>query len=330
MDGPFLVVHIRREMERTSCGCAVSKQIVEVLAVSEIKSQFLQPAFHAPIHFCHKIRPGTAAVASVQNSREGAGEPVRNLLQVFEKTFREHEHGHVAANAIAMLRDILKFPREARPGRRDQTRLIGPSPATGENTDRARGQRLKVRRHFFRPDKNQTDCYETAVRFPGCNIPDVPRPRGDPVQCGWEQNPGSVRFCGHEVFHAPHPDRPRCQYADRENNCESNTAIPPPGPASNRAGRDHIAGKAMIRFERFLRPITTTLPDTHQPDEVKSQARKLVPIAIRDVSERQFASIAPGKGFQPHPGIDFIEVRMGAQRELLDVIGWAVHGVREG
>ena len=72
------------------------------------------------------------------------------------------------------------------------------------------------------------------------------------------------------------------------------------------------------------------LPYTHQPDQVKAEARKLVPIAIRDIREGQFASIAPGKGFQPHPCIDFIEVRMGAQRELLNLTGWAVHGIREG
>ena len=288
----------------------VQEAIVEALVIREIKSQLLQPVLQIPVDF------GEQQESRHRRSRLhpefGAGQGRRDQLAPgpFED-FGQHEHRHVAADAVGVLGQRLQLAdhgpacfglgivelRDVGPRRKIRVAAARDEPHALVRRDGPKSRRITPYRLLRCVDE------PIGVRGdPWMIEPDVIRDEIDD-----QLHPSRMELGAHLVQLLHRPDV-RIRLVRRNAVRGADDSVGPP------AGKHAIVCGQQARVrERDLPAERAAPPHAHQVDCVHAAVAKGIPLFVGHRPERDPPAVAARQRLQPGPGIDFVEMRVGAQ-----------------
>ena len=305
-DHPLLVGKIRQEVQTHVLGSPVFHPVVEFLVVAEVEALLLQLPLQVPVGLGDELELRPLRLDRRDERRPVVvGRPCSGPRAPGALEDRvQHEHGHVAADAVALpgdLRDRLdhRLPEPRLKG--VELEHIGPRREEGVP---AAGKHLSARLDEGR---------RIVPRVVGVPLDEVFRVIADP---------GVVRsdVVGHEI-----EDEPHAALCERFPGCcePLRTAeVPIDDVAAHAVGRADIVlrrevgkGAAEVLEEPLvshgdLDPGGAPLPDAHEPDGVKAVSGDGIPLLRRNRGEIHRPLVFPAQISQPDPGVDLVDDRV--------------------
>ena len=295
-------------------GLAVAQRIVKALVVGELEAESLNGRFAVPVDFGEPDK-------FVRESGDGfAPEFARRRLAPGEErapgareNVVQNEHGHVATDAVAVIGDFAELGDER--GARGGFEIIElDNVAPSREVGIAAVSEKEGLGGGFVQEKRGGGSAKICL----CATNKIFRMRSSPGVVGrsvvGDEVENQADAAGAELFAGvveigPGADaRVRPVLTDGIGRADDLTELP--------AGKGLIESGEAGRIElEITAAYRAAFPDANEPDEIEAEASDFVPFAGRDVTQGDTAAIFCGELLEPGPGVDFVEMRMGAIRK---------------
>ena len=286
-----LVAGVGGQVAADLVGALAREAVVEPLVVAGVEALLLERPLEIPVGLGEEEEAGMRLTDGRDHRRPvflvrrradaRAPRPLEDVVQ--------HEHRHVAAHAVALLRDLEQRRDGRRRATRRRTRPAARRRARPGSRDRGRSPGLPL-----------SPPHEVlgVLGRPGVIRRDVVR---DEVEDQSQAALGEGRARGGE------PGRAAEVGVDDV-----------PADAVRRADDvlRHVVGQRLaergdeaVVLERDRDPGRAALPHPHQPDGVEAELGDRVPLGRRDVAERDRPARARAQLAQPHPRVELVDER---------------------
>ena len=309
---PLLVGERRREVRADFPGRGAMETVVEALVVGVAEPELLQHAFHVPVHLGHpeEVR-GQRRDRLRPEFRGGRGPAAQQSRPGLAEDLVQHQHRHVAAQAVAVPRDRAQGLDERIPrfdieevdlrgiGPRREAGIASASNETGRcvlRLDQEEGGRIAVVILLRAPDEVVGVAADPAVVGPRVVRHEVEDELDVPLAQfgadGVHLRPGSDATVGRVI--ADGEGRPHDR-GDR--------------PFRSRVIEDPERGRVGAKQ---VPPGNASLPEAQEVDEVEAEIPDPVPLGVGHVGKRETSSGGIGEFIEPGPGVQLVEMRIRA------------------
>lgn len=290
---------------------AVAQRVVEALVIGELEAKRLNWSFAVPIHFGEpdKLARKSDDGFGPEFARGRFASAKKRAPSVGEDVV-QNEHGHIAADAVAMFCDFAEFSDER--GARGRLEVIElENIAPGREVRIATvGEKDGLGGRFLQKESGRVLA---KVILRTANV--IFRMRGNPRMVGrgviGDEIENEADATGAELFAGVVEVGPGADagfgliLTDGIGRADDLTEFP------TREGLVEFGETGWVSLEKTATN-GAAFPDAHEPDEIEAEAGDCVPFRRRDVAQGDAARIFRREFFQPRPGVDFVKMRMGA------------------
>ncbi len=275
--GAGLERRVREEMPAHRVGTGMQESIVEALVVRVVEPQLLQPPLEIPVDLCDEQK-SRHRVARIGPEFAPAGR--RRQTPGFFEHVGQHQHRHVAARAVSMLRDKPQLVDHGVPcvvARVVELRDVGPRrkvriARAGDRLHVSRRQINEPERRRITPERLFAASHEPLGirRRPGMIEADVVRDEIEqqPHAAGVQGGARAIDLCQRAD--------PRIGFIAADAVRGSDDVLQPPA-----GKRQVIDGKPARLGTSDPAADRAALPDAHEIDDVDAACPKGIPFRVR-------------------------------------------------